>query len=344
MAPDGASRAGGIVTTTSPATSRAGSRASTGAGPRPTLLAVSLVLVATIAGCSFNSPTPAPSAGASGAIPTVPSSPGTSPDAGPSASPETSATPPVPTGAVKPTPCPGSNRDPGAAAGRQYTGGSTNWSGYVSAVKKTGVTCVEASWVEPSVTCPKTGRQAVAIWIGIDGFAAKPIGIPSTDVLVQIGTQVTCTDGVAVHGAWHEILPGEPREVPIAAQISPGDHMSAKISYANDRFTLVLYDQEAEGLYSLTAPAPGAPRKTAEWIVEAPATDCPGSCTPLPLPKFSTVRFTNAYTTIAGQRASINDASWSNVKLKMVRSGITRTTVSTFASGGTSVRVFWAHS
>ncbi len=315
-----------------------------GMASRATPLAISVVLVATLAGCIFSSPTPAPSADASGAIPTVgPPSPGASPSAGPSASPIVTPEPSIPAVATKPTPCPGSNRNPGAAPGRQYSGGSTNWAGYVSAVKKTGVTCVEGSWIEPSVTCPKSGRQAVAIWIGIDGFAGA-VGIPSTDVLVQIGTQVTCTNGVAEHGAWHEILPGEAHEVPIAARIRAGDHMSARISYANNRFTLVLYDQDAEGLFSLTAPAPGAPRKTAEWIVEAPATDCPGSCAPLPLPKFTTVRFTGAYATIAGQRSSINDASWSNVKLTMTRSRITRASVSILASGGSAFRVFWKHS
>jgi hypothetical protein len=211
-------------------------------------------------------------------------------------------------------------------------------------VKKTGVTCVEASWIEPTVTCPKTGHQAVAIWIGIDGFAFKTIGIPSTDVLVQIGTQVDCSNGVAVHSAWHEILPGESHEVPIAARIRAGEHMSAKISYDGSRFTLVLYDQEAEGLYSLTAPAPGAPRKSADWIVEAPATDCPGTCAPVAMPNFASVRFTSAFVTIAGQRSSINDYSWSNVKLKMVRGGITRATTSRLSSGGTIFKVTFAHS
>ena len=100
---------------------------------------------------------------------------------------------------------------------------SSNWSGYVAAVRKTGVTCVEGSWVEPTVTCSKTGHQAVAIWIGIDGFSAKPLGIASTNVLVQLGTQVDCTNGVVRHGAWHEILPGETHEVPEPGPIRAGD-------------------------------------------------------------------------------------------------------------------------
>jgi hypothetical protein len=211
-------------------------------------------------------------------------------------------------------------------------------------VKKTGVSCVEASWIQPTVTCPKTGHQAVAIWIGIDGFSVALLGIPSTDVLVQIGTQASCSNGVLEHDAWHEILPGEANEVHVPGSIRPGDHIFAKVSYFNGNFTLALFDQETAFGFTITAPAPGAPRKTADWIVEAPATGCPDSCKPLPLPKFTSVRFTNAYATIAGQRASINDFSWSNVKLKMVRGGVTRATVSGLSSGGTSFRVAWAHS
>ena len=284
----------------------------------------------------------------------VPASPS---DAGPTsvaatvaASPSAEATPaPLstpsttqPPAATKPAPCPGTDRTPGLA-GRRLTGSSTNWSGYVAAVNKTGVTCVEGSWVEPSVSCPRTGHQAVAIWIGIDGFSAKALGVPATSVLVQIGTQANCNDGVATHGAWHAILPGEAAEVPILATLHAGDHVSARISYASGQFTLVIYDREAAFSFSLTAPAPGAPRKTAEWIVEAPATHCPGTCAPVPLPKFTTITFTDARATIAGQRSSINDDSWSNVKLLMVRSGITRASTSSLSSHGTSFKVTFVH-
>jgi len=86
---------------------------------------------------------------------------------------------------------------------------STNWSGYVAAVRTSIVTCVEASWVEPRITCPARGDQAVAIWIGIDGFSSRQIGVPPTASLVQIGTQANCHEGVAFHDAWHEILPAE---------------------------------------------------------------------------------------------------------------------------------------
>jgi hypothetical protein len=213
----------------------------------------------------------------------------------------------------------------------------------VAAVKKTGVTCVEGSWVEPSIICPQHGHQAVAIWIGIDGFSASILGIPSTNVLVQVGSQANCDNGLASHDLWREILPGEKNEVPVAGVVRAGDHISARISYASGRFTLAIFDAESLVSYSHTAAAPGAPRKSAEWIVEAPASDCPGTCKPVALPRFSAVTFTGAQATIAGQRAAINNDSWTNVKLKMVRSGVTRSSTSKLLSGGTSFRVAFVH-
>jgi hypothetical protein len=313
-------------------------------GVVPALAAVPLVLVLTLAGCIFASPSPEPSA--SDVIATAPVvSPSPSPSPSPSASPSPSPSPEPPPAATMPTPCPGTNLNPGFGPGRQLVGTSGNWAGYVSAVKTRTVTCVEGGWIQPTVTCPTTGHQAVAIWIGIDGFSASSLGIPATDVLVQLGTQATCTEGVLEYDSWHEVLPTENSEVHVPGSIQPGDHLSAKIIYASGMFTMSLFDQETAFGFSVTQAVPGgAPRRTAEWIVEAPATECPSTCAPLPLAKFSVVRFTNAHVTIGGQRSGINDFSWSNVKLTMARSRVTRATVSTLSSGGTAFKVTWVHS
>jgi hypothetical protein len=221
---------------------------------------------------------------------------------------------------------------------------STNWSGYVAAVRTSIVTCVEASWVEPRITCPARGDQAVAIWIGIDGFSSRQIGVPPTSSLVQIGTQANCHEGVAFHDAWHEILPAEQHEIRIGARIQAGDHMSARILFSGGRFTMTLFDEEAAGAFTLTASAPGAPRRTAEWIVEAPAVDCPGTCAPVALPRFGTIQFANAHATIGGSRAAIDDDRWTHVKLSMTRRNIIRTRASALTSGGTLFHLTWVHS
>jgi Peptidase A4 family len=297
-----------------------------------------LVMALAVTAC-LPGPTPSPSEGAvaSGSAPSASLAASTAPTA------STSPTAAIPV-AAKPAPCPGTDKTPKAAPGRQVLGSSANWSGYVAATRHTAVTCVEGSWVEPSVTCPRTGHQAVAIWIGIDGFSASTLGIPSTDVLVQIGTQADCQDGVSSHGAWHEILPGEGNEVHVPGLVRAGDHLSARILFTGGEFSMAIFDAETLFSYSLTAPAPGAPRHSAEWIVEAPAEDCPGICKAVPLPRFSTVTFTGARATIGGQRAAINNETWTNVKLRMVRNGIVRTSTSKLLSGGTSFRVTFVHS
>jgi hypothetical protein len=224
------------------------------------------------------------------------------------------------------------------------SGLSTNWSGYVSAVRTSSVTCVEASWIEPKITCPASGDQAVAIWIGIDGFSSRLIGVPATASLVQIGTQASCHDGFDFHDAWHEILPAQQREVEILADVQAGDHISARILYAGGRLAMSLSDAETDLAFTLTASAPGAPRRTAEWIVEAPAVDCPGACAPIALPRFATVQFTNAHATIGGSRAGIDDDRWTHVNLTMERRSILRTRPSAVTAGGTSFRVTFVHS
>jgi len=301
-------------------------------------LVATLVVALAVTAC-LPGPTPSSSEGVVASGSPAPSS---SPASGVTPTASTSPSLAIPV-AAKPAPCPGTDKTPKAAPGRQALGSSANWSGYVAATRKTAVTCVEGSWVEPSVTCPRTGHQAVAIWIGIDGFSASTLGIPSTDVLVQIGTQADCQDGMSSHGAWHEILPGEGNEVHVPGLVRAGDHLSARILFSGGQFSMAIFDAETLFTYSLTAPAPGAPRHSAEWIVEAPAEDCPGTCKVVSLPRFSTVTFTGAHATIGGQRAAINNETWTNVKLRMVRNGIVRTSTSKLLSGGTGFRVTFVH-
>lgn len=308
-------------------------------------LAVLIVaaLAAGVGGC-IASPTPVPSAAISSTATSGSAStsrPSAEPSASPSAAPSPSATP-NPTGALALT-CPGTNHTPGAAAGHTTRGTSANWSGYVAVAKKTGVTCVQASWIEPGITCPRTGHQAVAIWIGIDGFSSRVLGVPSTSSLVQIGTQADCRDGLAAHGAWREVLPAQQEEVPIGGEVRPGDHISARILYTGGHFLMTLVDIEGALAFSLTTVAPGAPRRTAEWIVEAPATNCPDTCRPVALPKFSAITLIAADATISGQRAAISDDHWTNVRLAIVRSGVVRTKTSGLSAGGTSFKVTWGH-
>ena len=183
----------------------------------------------------------------------------------------------------------------------------------------------------------------MAIWIGIDGFSSRQIGVPATSSLIQIGTQANCRDGTAFHDAWREILPAEQHEVRIPLRVVAGDHLSARILFSGGRFTMSLFDAEAADSSTFIASAPGAPRRTADWIVEAPAVDCPGTCAPITLPRFTAVQFSNAHATIGGSRAGVDDDRWTHVKLTMTRRNIVRTRASALTSGGTLFHVTWVH-
>ncbi len=126
--------------------------------------------------------------------------------------------------------CRGSDRTPGAPAAATLSESSSIWAGYIAYRRQTGVSCVEGSWVQPKVTCSKTGRQAVSIWVGIDGVHSGGARVDASRSLVQIGTAAECLNGVLTHHAWHEVLPMEGSEVDIPAlAIRPGDTIAALI-------------------------------------------------------------------------------------------------------------------
>ena len=87
----------------------------------------------------------------------------------------------------------------------------------------------------------------------------------------------------------------------LAVSISPGDSISATVSYASTGFTLSITDSTNSGTYTATNPTLpagyAAQRSSAEWIVEAPFE---GHI--LPLANFSTtpVTFSAAAATING--------------------------------------------
>lgn len=319
---------------------RPGRRPGARRGPRTQRpLAALVAITALLAGCLGTTEAPASPTGVAVAPTATPiASPTVTPTDTPTAIPTAA---PIPISAIGP--CPGTDVTPGRPAGRLITGTSSNWSGYVSGVTKSGVTCVEGSWVEPTITCPKRGHQAVAIWIGIDGFISQLLGINALGALVQIGTQAECRNGLVQHAAWHEVLPAQQHEMPTQGEVEAGDHISARILLRGGRYLMSISDAETGLDFSISQTAPGAVRKSAEWIVEAPAAGCPDSCTIIALPHFSAIRFTNAHVTIAGSRAAINDDRWTAFRLSISRRGILRTSATALFSSGTSFKVTWLH-
>jgi hypothetical protein len=189
---------------------------------------------------------------------------------------------------------------------------STNWSGYaaetnLSSPASNAVTKVSGSWTVPTVTGRTNAYSSV--WVGIDGYSS-----PSVE---QLGTeQDTTKSGATRYYAWWEMYPN-PSVLISGMTISPGDSISASVSYNSGAFTLQMTDNTTHQSFKTTQSAT-AQRSSAEWIVEAPSS----FSGILPLANFGTANISGAQATINGTTGAIDNGSWQNTSIDMVsRSG-----------------------
>jgi hypothetical protein len=167
------------------------------------------------------------------------------------------------------------------------TSTSTNWSGY--AVTGSSFTGVKGSWIVPTSTCP-SGDQYAAFWVGIDGY--------NDETVEQTGTDSDCDgSGRPSYYAWYEFYP-EPSFTISSLTITPGDIMSAKVTYNGTEFTTTITDETTGKSFTKSATVSGAKRASAEWIAEAPC--CTGRGGILPLADFGTVLFGKDTTGVTG--------------------------------------------
>ena len=160
------------------------------------------------------------------------------------------------------------------------TATSTNWSGYAA----TGgtYTSVSASWVKPTGSCTSATRYS-SFWVGLDGYSSNSVE--------QDGTDTDCSGGRAVYYGWYEMYPNP--SFSFGDTVRAGDSMSASVTYtATNTYKLVLSDATAGWSVSTTQTLSGAPRSSAEVIIEAPC--CTNSGGILPLANFGTVHLSNS--------------------------------------------------
>ena len=220
------------------------------------------------------------------------------------------------------------------------TSTSTNWSGYAVTASNDTVTYASASWVAPTGTCngsgPKTGYAA--FWVGIDGY--------NSDSVEQTGTDSDCSNGSPVYYAWYEFYPKPSYEV-ISVPVTPGDLISASVTYSGSEFTVKLTNVSTGKSFTRSSKVSSAKRSSAEWIAEAPSS---GSGV-LPLSDFGTVFFGEDSTgvtstneaTISGSTKAIGNFSSSSVEqITMETSGgSTEAVPSSLSSDKTSFSVQW---
>jgi hypothetical protein len=238
-----------------------------------------------------------------------------------------------------------------AATGDGESASSANWSGYVAGGNSSGgqtqFSDASGSWVEPSADC-SAGQGYSAFWVGIGGAGQ------GSGALEQVGTEADCdASGSSSHFAWYELVPAAP--VRLDVKISPGDHVTGKVTVNGNNVTMSLSDSTTGQSDSKTLPMtnPSPDTSTAEWIAEAPSQcDGGGNCQPLPLTDFGKVGFTNASATANGHTGSISDSAWSATPVQLnggasndgfvSDTGSAGATPSSLSSDGSAFSVAWS--
>lgn len=185
---------------------------------------------------------------------------------------------------------------------------SQNWAGYVvggSGSSNEQYKSVSGSWVQPTAKCT-AGQSYSAFWIGLGGSG-------QSDSLEQDGTEADCSgNGAPSYFAWYEMVPKAP--VRVNMTITPGDHMSSRVTVNGTNVSFWLNDQTTGATFSQTFQMSNPDTSSAEWIAEAPSS-CNGgvsNCTPLSLADFGTAQFSNATATdVNGHTGTISDPNWS---------------------------------
>jgi len=222
--------------------------------------------------------------------------------------------------------------------GNVTTEESTNWSGY--AVEGSSFTKVEASWTVPTANCSETPNTYAAFWTGLDGW--------TSDTVEQTGTDSDCDGTTPSYYAWYEFYPNPSYEI-TSVPVSPGNQMSASVTYSGSKFTIKITNETTGKSYSKSSTVRGAKRSSAEWIAEAPC--CTNSGGILPLSDFGTVNFGDDYTGVSGTNdatdsstSGVISAFGSNVYESIMVNGSTgadEAVPSALTSDGTSFDVVW---
>jgi Peptidase A4 family len=196
-----------------------------------------------------------------------------------------------------------------AAQSRVRSEVSTNWAGYAVTGKK--FSSVSGSWTEPTVKTSASSSEAYsAVWVGLGGYKT------SSSSLEQIGTSADYVGGHAEYYAWYELLPSGQVRLNIA--IHPGDEISAQVSVSGTTVTVFLSDQTTGHSVVKTLHMSNPDTSSAEWIVEAPATEAfGGNYQVLPLADFAKVAFNKATATARGHVGGISDSHWTPTRIQL---------------------------
>ena len=186
------------------------------------------------------------------------------------------------------------SRDPPRQSTLIYPYTAQDFVGYAIGRPSAKITCVEATWTQPKVTCGKTD-QRFSISISIDGWTSSRLHVNAPSPrLVSVGTETECINGKPVISTWHQANPVDTFEYFSGLQaVTPavGDIIWAQIRFANGAFTMALRDKTSGEQASITQTVAKIARVAAVWEVSTVFTNCATKCRPTPLAKFSPIVF-----------------------------------------------------
>jgi hypothetical protein len=137
------------------------------------------------------------------------------------------------------------------------------WAGYET---DSAVTSVQASWTQPPIVAPASGRSDVALWVGLGGQINPR--------LAQLGTDAEGEAGRAViYTAWYEMYPKPAYAIdPSVLSVHPGDLLSASVSeISHGQFRLVLANHTTHQRFVIAQTDLGIATSDAAVIAELPS-------------------------------------------------------------------------
>ena len=218
-------------------------------------------------------------------------------------------------------------RQPGATT---FSATSQNWDGY--AVTGTTFTSIQATWIQPTVTC-QTNNAYALFWVGLDGWESSTVE--------QVGTEAQCGSAGSspAYNLWWEMYPTN--FVQTVTPVKPGDKIQASVVRSNTTYTLTLDDVTASKHFSTVQSCATCAATSAEVISEAPGMGLHGNL--FPLADYGTMSYSNANVKDSSRRSGPLDASqwttWSISENDPVTPNFA--TVSPLNSTGTGFTATW---
>lgn len=212
---------------------------------------------------------------------------------------------------------------------------SRNWDGYIaySSSESTDFKAVSASWVEPTVKCPKPDAWTV-FWVGLDGWF--------DDTVEQGGSSAECVDSKPEYFAWWEMYPTN--DITFGFRIAAGDKMSASVHFESGKYVITVTDHTSgKSLEKREKCASNlnCERSSADVIAEDVGR-LNGKF--YPLADYGSMKFASmSVTDDGGDTGSMTDSDWLNAAVTEEEGSTVYATVSPLASRGTSFTAKWKH-